>query len=93
MQLETGSLEGQIRNDKGPIAQASVEARNTMSGDVSHALSDAAGHYKLEKLRTGRYSLWVQAPGHDSSLIKQVVVESGQTTRRDVRLGASRTVR
>jgi len=91
MQLETGSIEGVITNDRGPVARASIEARNMMTDAIFHAESDPVGHYKLEELRPGRYSLWVGAPGHDSAWIRQVIVERGQTTRGDIYVGRTET--
>ena len=61
-----------------------------MSGTVFRAQSDAAGHYKLENLPQGRYSLWVKASAHDSEWIREVIVEQGRTTHRDIRLEKSR---
>lgn len=89
MQLETGAIEGVVMNDLGPVTNASVEVRDMVSG-VFRTGSDASGHYKLENLRAGRYSLWVQAPGHDSTLIRQIIVEHGQTAHTDVHLARSR---
>jgi Carboxypeptidase regulatory-like domain len=91
MQRASGSIEGVITNHHGPLAKASVEARNVMSGVVFRAESDAAGHYKLEGLPPGRYSLWAKAAGHDSEWIREVVVERGQTSRRDIQLGTSQS--
>ena len=89
MQRESGSIDGVITNQDGPIAKASVEARNVMSGSVTRVQSDVAGHYKLVSLAPGRYSLWVKAPAHDSVWIREVIVKEGRTTRRDIRLGES----
>jgi hypothetical protein len=89
MQRNTGGIDGVITNEHGPIAKASVEARNVMSGVVFRAQSDTAGRYKLADLPQGRYSLWVKAAEHDSVWIREVVVEHGRTTHRDVRLGKS----
>jgi len=91
MQFETGSIEGVVTNEIGPIAKASVEARNAISGAAFRTESDAVGRYKLEDLRGGRYSLWVQAVGHDSIWIRQVSVERGRTTHGDIHLGKSPT--
>jgi hypothetical protein len=91
MQRDTGGIEGLITNQHGPLAKASVEARNVMSGVVFRAESDAAGHYKLASLPPGRYSLWVRAPLHDSEWIREVVVERGRITRHDVHLGISQS--
>jgi hypothetical protein len=91
MQFETGSIEGLIVNDRGPINHASVEARHVVSGAVFESQSDASGHYQVTNLRPGKYSLFVQAPGHDSTWIRQVIVEHGQTTHTDVHLSRSQT--
>jgi hypothetical protein len=92
MQRQLGGIDGLITNEHGPIIiKASVEARNVMSGAVFHAQSDAAGHYTVSNLPQGRYSLWVAAPLHDSQWIREIVVEEGRTTHRDIHLGRSRS--
>lgn len=89
MQRNSGKINGLITDERGPIAKASLEARNVMSGVVFRVHSDAAGLYKVESVPQGRYSLWVQAPGHDSVWIPEIIVEQGKATRRDIRLGKS----
>ncbi len=89
MQFETGSIEGTITDDYGPLAMASAECRNVMTGAVSHVESDANGYYRLSDLWAGTYSLWVQAAGRDSQEIFRVPVERGQTIRRDIHLARS----
>lgn len=89
MQRDTGSITGVITDRHGPIVKASVEARNVMSGAVFRTQSDATGHYRLESLPAGRYSLWVKALEHDAEWIRGVVVEPGRPSRRDIRLGIS----
>ncbi len=91
MQFETGSIDGVVMNERGPIAKASVEAREVTSGSAFRTESDTVGHYKLGSLRAGRYSLWVGALGHDSIWIREVIVERGQTTHSDIHLGKSHT--
>ena len=91
MQRDTGGLDGVVTDGYGPVVKASVEARNTMNGAVFRVESDAAGHYTVASLPQGRYSLWVKAPGHDSEWIREVIVNQGRTTHRDVRLGTSQS--
>ena len=86
MQRDTGGIDGLITDQYGPVAKASVEARNVMSGAMVRVQSDAAGHYKMN-LPQGRYSLWVKAQEHDSQWIRELIVEQGRTTHRDIRLG------
>jgi hypothetical protein len=83
MQFETGSIQGVITNDLGPVARAFVEAHNVTTGANAHAQSDAHGAYKLDDLQAGRYSLWVQAAGHDSIWLPVVIVERGRVTHLD----------
>ena len=90
MQRDTGGIDGLITDEHGPIAKSSVEARNVMSGDVFRVQADAAGHYKAS-VPQGRYSLWVKAPEHDSEWVRELIVEQGRTTHRNIRLGKSQS--
>ena len=91
MQFETGSIEGIIENDHGPIANASVEVRNIMSGSMVRVDADTEGHYIVENLRPGRYSLWVEAPGHDCKWIPQIVIERGEKVHKNIVLDEPRS--
>ncbi len=88
-QFETGSIEGTITDIKGALANASVEARNLLTGTVVDIQSDAGGQYLLDRLQPGPYSLWIEAHGHDSLWISRVIVEAHQTTRQDAYLNQS----
>ncbi len=87
-QFETGSIQGVITDPRGPVAGASVETRNLASGAVFRAESDAWGNYLFENLRPGPYSLLVEAPGHNSSWVPQVVVEGNRATNQDIHLNS-----
>lgn len=91
-QFESGSIEGVITNDHGPLSKAAVQARNVMSGAEFNAESAINGHYILENLEPGRYSLWVRAQGHDSVWIPRIVVERGETAHKDIHLERSHSV-
>jgi hypothetical protein len=92
-QFDTGSIEGFITNDRGPVANASVEARNVMSGAIFRVESDMDGHYSLGNLRPGRYTLLVKASEYDSLWIPEIAVEPGQLVRKDMLLAARITHR
>jgi Carboxypeptidase regulatory-like domain len=87
-QFDSGRLEGVVTSESGVVATASVELHNVMTGMVVYCDTNENGLYSFEDLRAGRYSLWVQAPGHDSVWIPEVFVEKGRTTHRDVRLAS-----
>jgi hypothetical protein len=86
---ETGSIQGLISDQLGPLPQASVEARNLATGATLYAESDPAGLYILDNLHPGRYSLWVTARYHDSLWIQQIAVEHGQTVHHDIFLAST----
>jgi hypothetical protein len=83
-QLRRTSIEGFITDQLGPLSNATVEARDIISGATFQAVSDVSGRYEIDDLRPARYSLRVQAPGHDSMWIARLVVEAGQTAHEDV---------
>jgi hypothetical protein len=86
LQPETGSIEGTVSNQWGPLAGASVTARNMMTSEVTVTKSGPAGSYRIADLPRGRYSLWVEAADHDAMMLFQIPVERGTATRRDVLL-------
>ena len=88
--FDTGTLEGMISSGRGPVEDASIEVRNIMSGAMFRTESDVVGHYQVDNLRPGRYSLWVEAVGHDSVWIPQIVIERGETTHKDICLDRPR---
>lgn len=92
MQRSAGSIEGVLTNDTGPVAGATVEARNIMSGEPAQATSDRSGFYRVSGLRRGAYSLWITAVRHDSVSIPRVFVEEGATMRKDVHLRIAHSI-
>jgi Carboxypeptidase regulatory-like domain len=90
-QFEMGAIEGFVSDDRGPIAMASIQARNVMTGTTVLAQSGASGYFRVGNLWSGRYSLWIQSAGHDSVLIPHISVERGQTVRENIQLARSTT--
>ena len=86
MLSEAGSLEGVITDELGPVPGAVVKATNVMTLDVSRTATNSAGHYKFDKLRAGRYSLWITADGHDSIEVPRLIVDHGQEVRQDLQM-------
>jgi len=85
-QFDTGSIQGVVSDQVGPLPQALVEARDLATQTIQDTESDLDGAYLLENLHPGKYSLWVQARYHDSLWIQQIAVQSGQTVHRDIHL-------
>lgn len=84
IQPDTGSIEGVITDEIGPVAGAVIEAHQQVTAVFVHGESDATGYYRIDGLHTGRFSLWVQAADHDSIWIAQVPVERGHAAREDI---------
>ncbi len=63
-QQDTGLITGQVLDESGaPIANASVEIKNTGTGIVSKVKTGQEGSYTTQPLRIGTYSVTVEARG------------------------------
>ena len=63
-QQDTGVITGQVLDESGaPIANASVEVKNTGTGIVSRVSTGQEGSYTTQPLRIGTYSVTVEAKG------------------------------
>jgi len=83
----TGGIEGLIMDQVGmPIAQARIQACNTMYGGCTSTVSEPSGSYRIDGLAAGRYSLWAEARMHTSEWTPVIIVEEGQMTRHDIQL-------
>lgn len=83
----TGSIEGLVLDESGsPVAQASVQASDVDRGALSGALSTPGGEFRIVGVPSGRYSLWIQAPGFRPQWLGAVAVARGEVTRRNVHL-------
>jgi len=69
-----------------PIAQARIQACNTMYGGCTSTVSEPSGSYRIDGLAAGRYSLWAEARMHTSEWTPVIIVEEGQMTRHDIQL-------
>ena len=82
-----GGIEGLVMDQAGmPIAQARVQACNTMYGGCTSTISEPSGSYRIDGLVAGRYSIWAEARMHTSEWTPVIIVEEGQMTRHDIQL-------
>ncbi len=86
----SGSIQGVISDEAGPVVTARIEARHKVSGTVYRTQSGMDGHYELAGLRRGQYTLRVTAADHNPVEVTTVVVETSQATRQDVHLNRTR---
>jgi len=83
----TGALRGTVFDPTGArIAQASVVVVNAASGARYSASSDSEGHFALELLSPGEYSVRVEANGMSPQVTPQLHVDVGGTAEIDFQL-------
>ena len=86
MQIATGTIEGKITDEFGPVPKIAVEARNMITGTVYRDQSNATGDYRIVSVHPGWYALWVIDRNKDSMWIREINVDQGRTVREDVHL-------
>jgi hypothetical protein len=84
-QSHQATLLGQVTDSSGAqIANYSVNLRNEATG-VTATTPVAGGHdYVLSNIEPGTYELSVTAAGFSRVVLKHIVVDVGQTVRRDI---------
>jgi hypothetical protein len=88
---EAASLGGRVMDENHvAISAATVSVRHAFSGEVEFAQSDAAGLYRVDGLRQGRYSVFGKAEGHGCTWVFNILLYRGQHTTLDLTLPKSR---
>jgi hypothetical protein len=82
-----GRIEGKVTDPKGAIVVgATITVTDAATNKVFTAQSDKQGHFKIEGLPAGIYSLVVSAPGFSEARRDAVKVEEGAVATIDVPL-------
>ncbi len=83
----TGQVLGQVTDPSGAgVPQAQIELRDTATGAVRTATTDASGQYTFAQVTPGIYSITVTASGFAKAVVPSVTVEVGKTSSINVRL-------
>src|SRR5438874_3780637 len=91
-QTDRGTITGTVSDPAGALVpNASVEARNTQSGEVLRTATTGTGNYTIPQLPVGSYELSVTSAGFKKYVRPGIDVGVAQTVRWDVTLevGAS----
>ncbi len=72
------------------IPGASVQLRNTTTGQSRQTLADGHGFYSFPLLPVGSYELEVDRRGFATKILRGLVLQVGQTVRQDVSLELAR---
>src|SRR5437016_11408098 len=83
----TATLQGTILDATGAaVPNASVTVRNQSTGEERVVQSDATGSYLVPALPVGTYRIEVKAPGMQTTVVSDVVLQVGTTVRQDINL-------
>ncbi len=79
-QASAAKLEGTVVDVRGTaVANAAVTAKNVASGNVKTTHADASGHYAIEGLAAGTYTVEASGSGFANSSKSGIVLAEGQT--------------
>src|SRR5690348_5460112 len=84
-------VEGVVTIDGSPFAGVEVEASSASIGAFWETSTNPSGHYLLDEMRPGRYTMWAEASGHGCIVIPRVVIKDGVRTRQDFHFRKGRT--
>src|SRR5689334_23555822 len=84
-QINTGRITGIITDSAGAVVVgAAVRATNQQTGVVTAVQSQESGSYLLNFLIPGEYTVEVESPGFETSIVRGVDVTAGGIARTDV---------
>ncbi len=87
VQAAGGRIEGRVTDPKGAnVAGAAITATDPLNNQTFTATTDQLGHYKIEGLPPGTYSITVSAPGFSDAHRDGIKVEEGSVASLDVKL-------
>jgi len=86
-QKATGEIRGAVQDPGNAVVpKASITAKDTATGLVFRTASGADGSYLVPNLLPGTYTVSVSAPGFQTAVVDNIVVETGRATEAPVRL-------
>src|SRR6266853_5637590 len=91
-QSDRGTITGTVSDSSGGVvANAAVDATNTVSGAVYRATTTPTGNYTVAQVAPGTYEVTVETPGFKKYRRQGISVEVAQTLRVDMilELGAT----
>jgi Carboxypeptidase regulatory-like domain/TonB dependent receptor len=90
-QLPTSTLNGTVTDPQGAaVANAKVSITSQATGVVRNTTSDTQGFYTFANVDPGDYTVRVESPSFAKTEIKDVRLEVGRASTRDVKLAMAR---
>jgi hypothetical protein len=91
-QTVTGTISGSVLDPSGSVVpSAEISVTNQETSVVRTTTGTADGLYSVPSLIPGRYSVQVKAQGFNTTVVKDVVVNTGTETRTDLHLEVGTT--
>src|SRR6267142_863090 len=82
-----GRIEGKVTDPKGAaVVGASVTITDEVNNRTFTAVTDQQGHYKVEGLPAGVYTVVISATGFSEARKESVKLDEGATAQVDLRL-------
>src|SRR5580658_6353085 len=86
-QVDRAELEGTVTDSSGAVvAGASVKIVAADTGLTASQTSNTVGYYRFSGLAVGRYSVTVSSTGFKTTVIRNVILEVGETHTQDIKL-------
>src|SRR5215510_12089332 len=86
-QTPTSTISGVVRNEQGEvIKEATVTVKNNATGKARQVSTDSDGRYTFTYLEPGSYEMQVQAAGFKITIQRNMILNVGGTTTRDVQM-------
>ena len=86
-QSDRGTITGTVSDSSGGVvANAAVDATNSVSGAVYRATTTPTGNYTIPQVATGTYEVTAEIPGFKKYRREGIAVEVAQTLRIDITL-------
>src|ERR1700691_5701717 len=86
-QIDRAELEGTVTDPSGAaITGASVRVLAVDTGLTSEQPTNTVGYYHFPGLAVGRYSVTVSNSGFKTTVIRNVILEVGETHTQDMKL-------
>jgi hypothetical protein len=86
-QIDRAELEGTVKDPSGAaVSGASVKIVAVDTGLSSEQKANAVGYYRFPGLAVGRYAVTVSSNGFKTTVIRNVILEVGETHTQDINL-------
>ena len=91
-QTSNGTIVGVVTDPQGAVvANATVTATSTQTGDIRKATTNSIGAYRIESVSPGPYTVTVTAGNFAELKLNNVTVRASVTTTADARLSVGKT--